>query len=167
MEFGKYCPGKEGKCVNFYVQPHGAGDEHGYTFNFMERVPSIPLLFGYPYPSNSGGFFTVTKASYDNFVSNVIGKDTEWNGVINGLRNNGNTDPQTIPGTWSWLSEEEKAEFNKETDDAGGKPRYSSTTARALGNGVPGGSSRKSKRTHRKPTKRRRNRRGNRKTKKN
>jgi len=83
------------------------------------------------------------------------------------LLTNGNTNPQTIPGTWSWLSEEEKAEFNKVTDDAVGKPRYSSATAREWANGGPGGSPRKSKRTHRKPTKRRRNRRGNRKTKKN
>lgn len=51
-------------------------------------------------------------------------------------------------------------------------PVYSSrpaiNVARGLGDsGSPGGSSRKSKRIHRKPTKRRRNRRGNRKTKKN
>jgi len=167
MEIGKYCPRKEGKCVNFYVQPNGSGAEYGYIFNFMTPVPTIASLFGYPPPLNKGGFFTVTEESYKNFVSEVIGKNAEWKGVVNGLLDNGNTDPQTIPGTWSWLSEEETAEFNKVTDDAGGKPRYSSTTARALGNGVPGGSSRKSKRTHRKPTKRRRNRRGNRKTKKN
>jgi hypothetical protein len=44
-------------------------------------------------------------------------------------------------------------------------PKYSSNSAREV-SGL-GGSSRKSKRIHRKPTKRRRNRRGNRKTKKN
>ncbi len=168
MKFGKYCPGKEGECVIFYVQPNSHGGEHGYIFNFMTPVPNIPLLFGYPHPLNKGGFFTVTEESYKIFVSEVIGKNDEWKNVVNGLRDRGNTVPQTIPGTWSWLSEEETAEFNKGTDDAGGsKPVYSSAVARALGNGGPGGSSRKSKRTYRKPTKRRRNRRGNRKTKKN
>jgi hypothetical protein len=163
MEIGKYCPGS-GECVIFYVQQNPSGVEYGYIFNFMTPVPNIALLFKYTVPYNKGVFLTVTNESYKNFVTNVIGKDTEWNGVVNALSGVGTETPQTIPGTWSWLSEEEKAKFNKGMDDAVGKPRYSSVDARAL---FPGGSSRKSKRNHRKPTKRRRNHRGNRKTKKN
>jgi hypothetical protein len=168
MKFGKYCPRKEGECVNFYVQPNGAGAEYGYIFNFTERVPTIASLFEYPRLYNES-FLTVTEESYVNFVKNVIDKGTQWNGVVNALSDEGTKKPQTIPGTWSRLSDEEKAAFKKWMDTVG-MPRYSAAAARALGNGgpvSPGGSSRKSKRTHRKPTKRRRNRRGNRKTKKN
>lgn len=165
MKFGKYCHGKEGECVIFCVKPNPAGEEHGYIFYFMTPVPSIPPLFGYPSLYN-GGFLTVTEESYDNFERNVIDKGTQWNGVVNALSDGGTKTPQTIPGTWSRLSVEENVQFKKWMD-AVGKPRYSSATAHEWANGGPGGSSRKSKRIHRKPTKRRRNRRGNRKTKKN
>jgi hypothetical protein len=66
----------------------------------------------------------------------------------------GNHDAQNIPGLW----------FSTPKKGLGVVGRtYTKPTGTLVG---PGGSSRKSKRTHSKPTKRRRNRRRNRKTKK-
>jgi|LauGreDrversion4_2_1035121.scaffolds.fasta_scaffold67334_3 hypothetical protein len=167
MQKGRYCPGEEGECVIFYVQEKPARDESRYIFYFPIPVPHIVSLFEYKEPYHQGDFLTVTKESYENLVK-VIGTDKEWTNVVNALPEIGNVNPQTIPGTWSWLSEHETETFNKGMDGAvGNMPKYSPRPARSVMTGIPGGSSRKSKRIHRKPTKRRRNRRGNRKTKKN
>jgi hypothetical protein len=165
MQKGRYCPGEEGKCVIFYVHEKPARDKSRYIFYFPIPVPHIVSLFEYKEPYHQGDFLTVTKESYENLVK-VIGTDKEWTNVVNALQENGNVNPQTIPGTWSWLSEHETETFNKGMAAEVGKSGYSSHAARRM-TGIPGGSSRKSKRIHRKPTKRRRNRRGNRKTKKN
>jgi len=163
MQEGRYCPGEEGKCVKFYVKENPKG---GGIFYFTPPVRDIVSLFEYNDPYDKGDFLNVTQASYATFLDNVVNKNTEWTNVVNALPGIGNVNPQTIPGTWSWLSEDETEMFNKGMDDAvGSKPVYSSAAARRM-TGITGGSSRKSKRIHRKPTKRRRNRRGNRKTKK-
>lgn len=165
MQEGRYCPGEEGKCVKFYVKENPKG---GGIFYFTPPVRDIVSLFEYNDPYDKGDFLNVTQASYATFLDNVVNKNTEWTNVVNALPGIGNVNPQTIPGTWSWLSQEETATFNKGMDDAvGSKPVYSSDDARRVMTGNHSGSSRKSKRIHRKPTKRRRNRRGNRKTKKN
>lgn len=149
MQEGRYCPGKEGECVIFYVQENPEG---GGIFTFMTRVPAIALLFGYNDPYDKGGVLYVNKESYKNFVDNVIDKKVPWNGVVNGMSDMGNHTPQNIPGLW----------FSTPQKGPGVVGRTYSRPALPMG-----GSSRKSKRIHRKPTKRRRNRRGNRKTKKN
>jgi hypothetical protein len=149
MQEGRYCPGKKGECVIFYVQENPEG---GGIFTFVTRVPAIALLFNYDEPFDKGGVLYVNKESYKNFVDNVIDKNVQWNRVVNGIVDMGNHDEQNIPGLW----------FSTPQKGLGVVGRtYKKPT-------VPnGGSSRKSKRTHRKPTKRRCNRRGNRKTKKN
>ena len=132
----------------------------------MPRVPAIARLFEYDEPFDNGGVLYVNKESYKNFVDSVIDKNVPWNDVVNGMSDMGIQTPQNIPGTWSWLSKDETATFNKGMYAEVGKSGYSSHAARMMIN-KPSGSSRKSRRIHRKPTKRRRNRRGNRKTKKN
>ncbi len=101
-------------------------------------------------PGDDGStYITITKNAFQSFKKDVLDKDMEWKNVeqINKI-------VPSVPGKWMStkrmeLINEDKAREQAESSISGTVRTHT------------GGS------THRKPTKRRRNRRGNRKTKKN
>ena len=108
-------------------------------------------------------------------ISNIEDNTAWFNGIATGVKldkdsfKNLKTTLENNTGIWKdsifpgkWFTNEGYEEYKKKMSK-----RYSCVAARRMMTGSIGGSSRKSKRIHRKPTKRRRNRRGNRKTKKN
>ena len=45
LRYGKYCPGEDDTCVDFYVYQNPKGEAYGYIFNFITPVQNIVSLF--------------------------------------------------------------------------------------------------------------------------
>ena len=120
LRYGKYCPGKDVvECVNFYVYQNPRGEAYGYIFNFMTPVQNIVSLFKYENPLDKGDSLYVTRDSYERFLTRVVGIFTQWTGVVNALGGtNGVKTPQNIPGTWRWMTDEEKIIYEGPQDSS-------------------------------------------------
>lgn len=113
----------------------------------------IQEIFG-----GTGMVIGVTNESFDNFKKNVLDKETPWTNVE--LANGRTID--NVEGTWR------RRNTQGSQSSMSLPPPQSSAPLPTRTSNVGGGKPKRTRRpTHRKPTKRRRNRRGNRKTKKN